>query len=283
MAQSLMDKYAGQSMLLPPYDHPWVIAGQSTIALEFLQQVPNLGTYLLFVSIHLTIVCVRHFCSICTPVQCTRMHASNVWIICMFMVILYAYIVDILVVPVGGGGMLAGNSRSLPVLSCLALGSQSTHARHQTPPGRSGRKRGRGFLMRLFSVCTHTATLYCFCCLRTSVVLCCFGVCWLVRVVYVVTFLVLYVGICIAAKAVKPSIKIYAAEPYNASDAAESIQHNTIIPAKTTHTIADGLRTSLVTPIRESGRGRRTMRWETTRGAEGVMGQPGPSLYMIGV
>lgn len=46
-------------VLIPPYDHPWVMAGQGTVALEMLEQVPNL---------------------------------------------------DLLVVPVGGGGLLSGSA-----------------------------------------------------------------------------------------------------------------------------------------------------------------------------
>ena len=30
--------------MVPPFDHPWVMAGQGTIALEILEQVPNAGT-----------------------------------------------------------------------------------------------------------------------------------------------------------------------------------------------------------------------------------------------
>ncbi|MEZ5418269.1 MAG: threonine/serine dehydratase [Vicinamibacterales bacterium] len=30
--------------IIPPFDHPWVIAGQGTVGLELLEQVPDLGT-----------------------------------------------------------------------------------------------------------------------------------------------------------------------------------------------------------------------------------------------
>jgi len=34
------------SMLIPPYDHPWIIAGQGTLALELLEEVDNLDALL---------------------------------------------------------------------------------------------------------------------------------------------------------------------------------------------------------------------------------------------
>ncbi|MFO0827916.1 MAG: pyridoxal-phosphate dependent enzyme [Phycisphaerales bacterium] len=94
--------------LIPPYNHPDVIAGQGTIALEFLEQCPDLGA---------------------------------------------------IVVPIGGGGMIS--------------------------------------------------------------------------------------GVAIAAKALKPSIRVVAAEPENADDAARSKELGAIQPVSSRTTIADGLRTSL--------------------------------------
>lgn len=94
--------------MVPPFDHPWVIAGQGTIALEILEQVPNAGT---------------------------------------------------LVIPVGGGGMLA--------------------------------------------------------------------------------------GMAIAARALRPDIRIVGAEPELAGDAAESKRTGKRAPQRPPVTIADGLRTSL--------------------------------------
>jgi threonine dehydratase len=52
-------------------------------------------------------------------------------------------------------------------------------------------------------------------------------------------------GIAIAAKSIKPSIRIVAAEPANADDAARSKALGSIQPIAPTTTIADGLRTSL--------------------------------------
>jgi threonine dehydratase len=52
-------------------------------------------------------------------------------------------------------------------------------------------------------------------------------------------------GIAIAAKALKPSIRIIGAEPELAGDAAASKQAGSIQPAMKPVTIADGLRTSL--------------------------------------
>ena len=94
--------------MVPPFDHPWVMAGQGTIALEILEQVPNAGT---------------------------------------------------LVIPVGGGGMLA--------------------------------------------------------------------------------------GMTIAARALRPDIRIIGAEPELAGDAAESKRTGRRAPQRPPVTIADGLRTSL--------------------------------------
>lgn len=52
-------------------------------------------------------------------------------------------------------------------------------------------------------------------------------------------------GVAIAAKAIKPSIRIIAAEPENADDAARSKRLGAIQPVSRETTIADGLRTSL--------------------------------------
>jgi threonine dehydratase len=94
--------------LVPPFDHPDIIAGQGTAALELLEQVPDL---------------------------------------------------DAIVVPVGGGGLLSGT--------------------------------------------------------------------------------------CIAAKALRPVIRLYAAEPAGADDTARSMAAGTLIPQTAPHSIADGLLTSL--------------------------------------
>lgn len=94
--------------MIPPYNHPDVIAGQGTIALELLEQVPDL---------------------------------------------------DAIIVPVGGGGLMSGT--------------------------------------------------------------------------------------CIAAKALKPSIRIFVAEPLGADDAARSKAAGVLIPQTDPNTIADGLLTSL--------------------------------------
>ncbi|MGA1058072.1 MAG: pyridoxal-phosphate dependent enzyme [Phycisphaerales bacterium] len=52
-------------------------------------------------------------------------------------------------------------------------------------------------------------------------------------------------GIAIAAKALKPSIKVFAAEPAQADDAFRSKRSGRIEPVERIDTIADGLRTSL--------------------------------------
>ncbi len=52
-------------------------------------------------------------------------------------------------------------------------------------------------------------------------------------------------GTAIAAKGVKPSIKVYGAEPAGADDAAQSLRLGRIVPQVDPHTIADGLRSSL--------------------------------------
>jgi threonine dehydratase len=108
-ANEQVTKHAPHSLLVPPYDFGDVMAGQGTLALELLEQAPNL---------------------------------------------------DALIVPVGGGGMLS--------------------------------------------------------------------------------------GVCIAAKAVNPHIRIYAAEPRMADDTFQSITHSERIPLPApSSTVADGLRTSL--------------------------------------
>jgi threonine dehydratase len=52
-------------------------------------------------------------------------------------------------------------------------------------------------------------------------------------------------GNCIAARGLQPSIRIFAAEPKGADDAARSFSAGTLIPQMTPNTIADGLLTSL--------------------------------------
>lgn len=52
-------------------------------------------------------------------------------------------------------------------------------------------------------------------------------------------------GTCIAAKALRPAIRLFAAEPSGADDTARSIAAGTLIPQTIPHTIADGLLTSL--------------------------------------
>ncbi|MCH7719796.1 MAG: pyridoxal-phosphate dependent enzyme [Planctomycetes bacterium] len=52
-------------------------------------------------------------------------------------------------------------------------------------------------------------------------------------------------GVCIAAKALKPAIRIFAAEPAGADDAARSMAAGRLIPQTNPNTIADGLLTSL--------------------------------------
>ena len=53
-------------------------------------------------------------------------------------------------------------------------------------------------------------------------------------------------GTAIAAKAIKPSMRVYGAEPANAGDAAASFRSGHIEPVMPTATIADGLRTALL-------------------------------------
>lgn len=52
-------------------------------------------------------------------------------------------------------------------------------------------------------------------------------------------------GTVIAAKGLKPSIKVYGAEPAGADDAAQSLRMGHIVPQSDPRTIADGLRSSL--------------------------------------
>ena len=52
-------------------------------------------------------------------------------------------------------------------------------------------------------------------------------------------------GTAIAAKGLRPSIKVYGAEPAGADDAYRSLRAGHIIPQTDPHTIADGLRSSL--------------------------------------
>jgi len=52
-------------------------------------------------------------------------------------------------------------------------------------------------------------------------------------------------GTAIVAKAIKPSIRVYGAEPAGADDAAQSLRVGHIVPQTQPRTIADGLRSSL--------------------------------------
>ncbi len=52
-------------------------------------------------------------------------------------------------------------------------------------------------------------------------------------------------GVCIAAKGVKPSIRIFAAEPTGADDAARSMKTGQLQPQGKVNTIADGLLTAM--------------------------------------
>lgn len=52
-------------------------------------------------------------------------------------------------------------------------------------------------------------------------------------------------GVAVAAKALKPNIKVIAVEPAGADDAARSFKAGHIVPSVNPKTIADGLRTSL--------------------------------------
>jgi threonine dehydratase/serine racemase len=55
----------------------------------------------------------------------------------------------------------------------------------------------------------------------------------------------LMAGVALAAQALKPAIRLFAAEPLGADDAARSKAAGTLIPQTTPNTIADGLLTSL--------------------------------------
>lgn len=52
-------------------------------------------------------------------------------------------------------------------------------------------------------------------------------------------------GVALAAKSINPNIRIFAAEPRGANDAAQSKAVGRIITLPETNTIADGLRASL--------------------------------------
>jgi threonine dehydratase len=52
-------------------------------------------------------------------------------------------------------------------------------------------------------------------------------------------------GTAIAARSLKPAIRVYGAEPRNADDAARSLRTGSVEPVAPTTTIADGLRTTL--------------------------------------
>lgn len=52
-------------------------------------------------------------------------------------------------------------------------------------------------------------------------------------------------GVALAAKTIRPEIKIIATEPAGAADAAESFQQGTLVHQETKNTVADGLRTNL--------------------------------------
>lgn len=52
-------------------------------------------------------------------------------------------------------------------------------------------------------------------------------------------------GVCVAARALDPAIRVFAAEPLGADDAARSKASGQFIPQTSPHTIADGLLTSL--------------------------------------
>ena len=66
-------------------------------------------------------------------------------------------------------------------------------------------------------------------------------------------------GTAIAARSLKPSIRVYGAEPANADDAARSYKSGNVEPLPQATTIADGLRTTLaprtLAAIREGAAG----------------------------
>lgn len=52
-------------------------------------------------------------------------------------------------------------------------------------------------------------------------------------------------GVAVAAKSLRPEVKVIATEPAGAADAAESFQKKQLVPQERKETIADGLRTNL--------------------------------------
>jgi threonine dehydratase/serine racemase len=52
-------------------------------------------------------------------------------------------------------------------------------------------------------------------------------------------------GVCLAARALRPELRLFGAEPAGADDAARSFTAGRLIPQTAPDTIADGLRTSL--------------------------------------
>ena len=55
-------------------------------------------------------------------------------------------------------------------------------------------------------------------------------------------------GVAVAAKTLRPSIRVIATEPAGAADAAESFREKTLVRLENKNTIADGLRTNLGVP-----------------------------------
>src|SRR5438874_10694254 len=55
-------------------------------------------------------------------------------------------------------------------------------------------------------------------------------------------------GTAVAAKSVRPTIKVIATEPVGADDAAQSFHEHRLVRQETKNTIADGLRTDLGAP-----------------------------------
>ena len=55
-------------------------------------------------------------------------------------------------------------------------------------------------------------------------------------------------GTAVAAKSVRPNIRVIAAEPANADDAAQSFRAGKLIRMNENNTIADGLRTTVGAP-----------------------------------
>src|SRR5207247_9875245 len=58
----------------------------------------------------------------------------------------------------------------------------------------------------------------------------------------------LLAGTAVAAKSMRPNVKVIAAEPENADDAAQSFRARRVIHAEKKFTIADGLRTNVGEP-----------------------------------